>query len=123
METEGELLLLHRQDDKSEGNKWCAPGGKVKAGETLEQALIREIQEETCVNLATQQFRYFDAVHVRYPEYDFIYHMFHARFDQKPEVFINTGEHKDYKWVGPKDALKMDLLRDGDSCIQLFYNL
>ncbi|MBS0622346.1 MAG: NUDIX domain-containing protein [Verrucomicrobia bacterium] len=41
------ILLLHRQKNKSQGNRWGIPGGKVDKDETPLQALIREIKEET----------------------------------------------------------------------------
>ncbi len=39
----GELLLQKRGDKK----KWGLPGGVLELGETLEEALIREVKEET----------------------------------------------------------------------------
>ncbi|HET7627998.1 MAG TPA: NUDIX hydrolase [Bacillales bacterium] len=43
---EDERLLLVRQK-VSESRNWSLPGGRVEAGETLEEALMREIMEET----------------------------------------------------------------------------
>ncbi len=37
------LLLLHRSD----GQGWCLPGGIVRGEESLEEALVREVFEET----------------------------------------------------------------------------
>ena len=39
----GEILLQKRRDT----NKWCVISGHVDFGESVEQAVIREIQEET----------------------------------------------------------------------------
>jgi 8-oxo-dGTP diphosphatase len=43
---EGEVLLIRRSKPPRQG-EWSLPGGKVEFGETLEQALRRELREET----------------------------------------------------------------------------
>jgi mutator protein MutT len=42
----GRLLLIQRGHDPHEG-RWTLPGGRVEPGETPEQAVVREIREET----------------------------------------------------------------------------
>lgn len=43
---EGRVLLIRRGKEPLRG-RWVVPGGTVEVGETLEQALVREVQEET----------------------------------------------------------------------------
>ena len=43
---DGELLLV-RRGHEPEAGRWSLPGGRVEAGETLSQALEREVLEET----------------------------------------------------------------------------
>jgi len=46
IEREGKILICRRQPEQSHPLKWEFPGGKVEPGETPEQALARELEEE-----------------------------------------------------------------------------
>lgn len=122
VEYNGEILLLHRQDHKPEGNTWSVPAGKVDAGEEILKTMVREIQEETGFLLPSSQLSYFGKVFVKYPDYDFVYHIYHIKLDQRQKVAINHKEHKDLRWISPENALNMPLIQDLDVCIKLFYD-
>ena len=45
---EGKIVLIKRGNEPSKG-KWTIPGGLVELGESVEEAVIREAKEETCL--------------------------------------------------------------------------
>jgi 8-oxo-dGTP diphosphatase len=50
----GRCLLLRRSTKSSNPGKWELPGGKVEQGESFDEALYREIQEETSLQVSIQ---------------------------------------------------------------------
>nr|WP_319374876.1 NUDIX domain-containing protein [uncultured Methanobacterium sp.] len=70
---EGKILILKRStDSKTNPGKWELPGGKVDQGESFDQALIREVHEETqlkitldhVVGVSEQNLHLIRAVHI-----------------------------------------------------------
>lgn len=123
IEHEEEILLLHRQDSKPQGNTWGVPAGKVDKGETLEKAIKREIEEELGLAIDSTSLNYFDKFFVRYPDYDFIYHVFHLPIKERPVINLNFDEHKGSIWKTPRESLKLELIPDEDFCIKTFYSV
>lgn len=54
-EADGALLITSRPQGKPYAGYWEFPGGKIEAGETVEQALRRELQEELGVTIASAE--------------------------------------------------------------------
>lgn len=52
---DGDFLLTSRPPGKVYEGYWEFPGGKLEAGETVEQALRRELQEEIGVTIGAAQ--------------------------------------------------------------------
>lgn len=48
---EGKFLLTKREDN----GQWCLPGGAVEAGESVAEACIREVFEETGLNVRVKR--------------------------------------------------------------------
>lgn len=54
-DAQGRFLMTSRPDGKVYAGYWEFPGGKLEAGETVEQALRRELQEELGICIADAQ--------------------------------------------------------------------
>ncbi len=50
------ILLIHRIRDDRE--YWVLPGGSVEEGESVEQALIREMEEELGIKIIEKEFAF-----------------------------------------------------------------
>ncbi|MFH0857068.1 MAG: NUDIX hydrolase [bacterium] len=118
-EYDGKILLLLRQDHKPEPNTWGLPGGKLAAGEDIYQGMRRELKEETDLN--GEEIKYISKAYSRFFKYDFIYHIFHLALAELPKIIIDESEHKDFIWVTPDEALKIDLIENLDKCIEIVY--
>lgn len=88
------FMICQRPAHKARGLLWEFVGGKVEPGETKEQALIRECQEELAVTLSIGDV-FMDVVH-EYP--DLIVHLtlFNAAI---LEGIPKKLEHNDIKWI------------------------
>jgi ADP-ribose pyrophosphatase YjhB (NUDIX family) len=55
---EDDRLLLLNQDAPGTGRSWSLPGGKLEDGETLAKALVREMKEETGLDVEPGRLLY-----------------------------------------------------------------
>lgn len=88
------FLIAKRNSKKDQGGLWEFPGGKVEIGETYEQALKREIQEEFNVDIEINEY-VGEKVH-HYPEKDIKLIFYKAKMRNGRLKLI---EHEDYKWI------------------------
>lgn len=51
----GKILICQRPAEKNCGLLWEFPGGKIEAGETGEQCIVRECQEELSITLSVER--------------------------------------------------------------------
>jgi len=59
IEKDDEYLMLHRISKENDANagKWIGVGGKLEAGESPEDCLLREVKEETNLDLISWEFK------------------------------------------------------------------
>lgn len=88
------FMICQRPANKARALLWEFVGGKVEPGETKEQALIRECQEELAITLSVGNL-YMEVIH-EYPDITVRLSLFNAT--------IATGvpqklEHNDIQWI------------------------
>lgn len=97
------FMICQRSAHKARGLLWEFVGGKVEPGETKEQALIRECQEELAITLTVGDV-FMDVVH-EYPDIDVHLTLFNATI---AEGVPQKLEHNDIKWITPAEIPKYD---------------
>jgi len=118
-----EILFLKRSIDKPYGGTWALPAGKLEKGEDAACAVIREVFEETNITLKEQYIDFLKTVYVRYPEYDFVYHMFKAELKEYPkELELNKVEHEELSWLTLEEGLALTLIPGEHECINLIFD-
>ncbi len=124
MKTGDEFLFLKGLARKDHGETWGIPGGKCEKGETAQEAVIREVWEETGIVLKSEKIRDCGKVYFRHPTLDFTYYMFEYTLESKPSVRIQTDEHSDFRFLTLKEALDILPLMPGEAeCIDYVYGI
>jgi len=117
---DGKILLLHRQDSRPEGNTWGMPAGKIHVGETPLAVAVREIKEETSLNIPVDQIKLIGKTFITMSTYDEIFYFFETTVPSQEGVKTDPNEHKAFAWISPKDALDLDLIEGLSSGIKLY---
>lgn len=95
-----ELFIQQRLADDVWGSLWEFPGGRLKPGETPEQAVIREFLEETGFTVQVEQ-KITTVIHY-YTRYKVILHCFHCSLDspesdERPDPILYAAQ--EFRWV------------------------
>ncbi|APG85601.1 8-oxo-dGTP diphosphatase MutT [Sinorhizobium americanum] len=99
VDSDGRILLAQRPEGKTLAGLWEFPGGKVETGETPEETLIRELEEElgirtkvACLAPLTFASHSYDDFHLLMPLY----------VCRRYQGFAEGREGQLIKWVRPK---------------------
>ena len=92
------FLICQRPANKARALLWEFVGGKVEPGETKEEALVRECQEELAITLSVGKV-FMDVIH-EYPDIKVHLTLFNATI---AEGIPQLLEHNDLKWITPSE--------------------
>ncbi len=99
----GKVLICQRPADKACGLLWEFPGGKIEPGESGEECIVRECQEELGVTLRVE--RELTDVVYEYPQRTVHLHFYICDI---VEGIPDKKEHNDIVWIEPVDISKYE---------------
>lgn len=109
----GEVLLLQVNTDSLLGHEggayWDIPGGRVHRGQSIEETLLREIEEETgLTEIAIAGSVGQVLSNIRIPRREggdtgLILWVYECRIEEESEIRLSS-EHGAYEWVNPAEA-------------------
>ncbi|MDR3564929.1 MAG: (deoxy)nucleoside triphosphate pyrophosphohydrolase [Negativicutes bacterium] len=101
----GKILIAQKGPNDKRANKWEFPGGKIDPGETPEQCLEREMQEEFQVQIQVGKF--FAESLFSYEEGQILVM---AYFCVQSGGHLTPTEHADYRWVTAQELNQFDFV-------------
>jgi len=120
LDVQGRALILRRQNTQYGLGAWCLPGGKVDYGDTVEQAVVGELEQETSLQCVSSSFLFYqDGL----PGESGDLHCVNLYFecDACGEVRLNA-ESSEYAWIGPHELGEYSLVFGNDEGLRRYWN-
>lgn len=111
----GEILIVKRHPkSRTDPEMWELPGGKVEKGEHFADALVREIKEETNLDVNVGDFA--EAIQNDYPHKRTVQLMMYLE-DITGEVKISE-EHTDWMWASLEKMKELEISTSLRKCLE-----
>jgi len=105
-DSSGRFLLLKRSNcSKSNVSRWEPPGGKINVGETFDEALLREVAEET--GLVISILHVAGAVEWEMAQLRLVQLLLEGSIESG-QLHL-SDEHEAYSWVKPEEFSTLEL--------------
>jgi 8-oxo-dGTP diphosphatase len=118
--SDGKILILKRANTGYCEGYWNLPGGKVDFGQTAEEAVIREVEEETMLKTEKAKFLfYMDNLPDETTDLHFVNLFFECVCTG--EVTINN-ESSECQWINRDDLKSLNLAFGHDEAIRRYYS-
>lgn len=116
----GEILLARSTKFH---NKWTLVGGHIEPGETVLQAMVREVKEELGLEvIALAVFAHGELIGSRdfYRPAHFVYANVYCKLLPGQSIKLDPDELSGYQWIKPTKALHLDLAESYRESIENF---
>lgn len=94
-----DILIARRPDDKHQGGLWEFPGGKVEPGETTAEALVRELDEEVALPVATEHMSPLMEIPFNYPDKSVLLEVLWVDVPMNNALLAHGAEGQEVRWV------------------------
>jgi 8-oxo-dGTP diphosphatase len=103
----GKLLVLKRAPSMSyKPGSWDLPGGHLAIGESFEECLAREVEEETALTIANPRLL---GIHNSIGPY--LQMIFACTIEHDAhEIRLRPHEHVEARWVAPSQLVELELI-------------
>jgi 8-oxo-dGTP diphosphatase len=98
IDADGRVLLAQRPEGKSMAGLWEFPGGKIETGETPEQSLIRELEEELGIVVKEACLAPLTFASHSYPDFHLLMPLYVCR---RWDGMVTAREGQQLAWVRP----------------------
>ncbi|MDP3994754.1 MAG: NUDIX hydrolase [bacterium] len=107
---QGKILLLQRSKKSSYSAYWQLVEGKLEKGESPNEALKREIKEETSLSVLKMDLSsvFYNEIKAKGLKYLCFRIVFNITVD--PKVIKTSDEHVSFDWFDKEEILKLRLL-------------
>jgi len=118
-DAQGRVLLLKRDAAEYGQGKWCLPGGKVDYGETVEQAVRKEVFEETALDCTSTAFQFYqDSLPLEEGKMHVVNLYFECTVDG--EIQLNE-ESSEFAWVTEANLDEYSVVFQNDEGLRLYW--
>ena len=114
---DSKILVCQRRRDDSHALQWEFPGGKVEAGETPQEALLRELREELGIDsiIGRELFRTRHRYREFRPELELIF--FQASVDRG--ALLQNLVFEGFEWADPATLPQYNFLQADEEFVEL----
>jgi 8-oxo-dGTP diphosphatase len=112
----GRILLLKRNiQRRTSPNKWQTPSGFIREGESAEEAIIREVKEETSLDGAIKRSgRSFEVVD-EWARWIIVPFLISVKSDK---VVIDNKEHSEFRWIKVDEVSSFECVKGIDKDLE-----
>lgn len=113
----GEVVMQIRNPERYAWDGAAFPGGHIEKGESLHEAVVREVYEETGLAIKNPKLVGIKHFHTRGEGIRYLVFLYKAT---EFEGELQSSEEGDVKWIAKSDFDKIDLADSMDDIIQFF---